>query len=67
MSAAPIAHPNEYLELDRIWDEKREYRNGGIYAIAGRLRPEDFIINHIQCALTEHLSRKGCHVLKSQC
>lgn len=64
MATAPITHvtPEEYFEFERKAEEKYEYYDGAIIAMAGGTPLHSFITVNVSTALANALRGSGCRV-----
>jgi Uma2 family endonuclease len=62
---APRISPEEYLRLEEAADEKHEYADGRIVAMAGASDNHELAAMNLSGALLQHLRGKGCRVYKS--
>lgn len=66
-SAQPVPYitEHEYLETEQHAEEKHEYYDGQVYAMAGASDGHELAAGNIFAALLTHLRGKGCRVFKS--
>ena len=57
--------PDEYLALERVADEKSEYWDGYIYAMAGARRGHNLIVSNVNTTLNNQLRDRPCEVYPS--
>ena len=57
--------PDEYLALERAADEKSEYWDGYIYAMAGARRAHNIIVSNVNTILNNQLRDHPCEVYPS--
>lgn len=57
--------PEEYLEIERQSEERNEYFNGEMFAMAGGTPPHALIISNVVRELGQQLKRKPCQVYSS--
>jgi len=64
MSTNPISHatPEEYLERERLSDERHEYLYGEIVAMARPWPAHGVIVNNVAFGLRARLESQGCRV-----
>lgn len=61
MATAPnLITPDEYLQLERASDEKHEYLNGRMFAMAGANKPHRKIMGNVYVSLTASSQGTGC-------
>jgi Uma2 family endonuclease len=67
MSSLPITRltPQEFLERERVAEEKHEYWYGEAFAMAGGSVPHSFVISNVQVALAILLRGHSCYVFNS--
>lgn len=58
----PRFTPQEYLALERAAEEKSEYYNGEIFAMAGASRTHNVIVTNTVAHLNTQFRRRGCEL-----
>lgn len=57
--------PQEYLEFERKSEEKHEYFDGEIFAVAGAKRNHNKIVGNLNGLIWQHLKEKSCEFYPS--
>jgi Uma2 family endonuclease len=67
MSSVPISYltPGEYLELERLSDEKHEYWYGEMYAMACGSPAHSFLISNLNTAIGKRVQGTGCRTFNA--
>jgi Uma2 family endonuclease len=61
----PKMSPVQFLQWERQQEEKHEYVNGEVYAMAGASANHNFIASNIQGEIYSYLKGKPCNIFGS--